>query len=292
LGHTRLSSRRHVARIWKIAFAARRKYTPPSLRSDASTTLNDAPLLKLTSNSSVSSLAFQQISKFYQIWEEKKLSFSKTILVGHLGRDPELRNAPSGAPVCNFNVAVNEGSREKSGGSQKTSWYRVTVYGKQGVACAKYLKQGSLVYVEGRLRPREWKDKDGALRYSLGLLATDVQFLSSLKVSNQPAPKNEIEERSEYDDSDPYFGIDTGIRPDTDPAIFPPPGMIYIHTEDKTYTYGRDEYGEYGSSGVSAQEYEGWSDDEMRELLIPEAFEKWKRNRDAWLKRTSSGGKS
>ena len=106
------------------------------------------------------------------------MSFNKIILVGNLGRDPELRYTPQGTPVCSFTLATNERRRDKSGESQDlTTWFRVTLWGRQAETASQYLTKGRPVYVEGRLRVEEWTDRDGRSRYTLEVHATDMQFI-------------------------------------------------------------------------------------------------------------------
>lgn len=108
------------------------------------------------------------------------MSFNKIIVVGNLGRDPELRYTPQGNAVCNFSVATSEKKRDKSGEMQEvTTWFRVTTWNKQAETASKYLTKGRSVYVEGRLRIEEWTDRDGKNRYTLEVNATDLQFLGS-----------------------------------------------------------------------------------------------------------------
>ncbi len=108
------------------------------------------------------------------------MSFNKIIVVGNLGRDPELRYTPQGNAVCDFSVATNEKKRDKGGDLQEVvTWFRVTLWNKQAENASKYLTKGSPVYIEGRLRVEEWTDKDGKLRHSLEVNATDMQFISS-----------------------------------------------------------------------------------------------------------------
>ena len=108
------------------------------------------------------------------------MSFNKIIIVGNLGRDPELRYTPQGTAVCNFSVATNEKKKDKSGEMQDmTTWFRVTLWNKQAETASKYLTKGSPIYVEGRLRVEEWSDKDGKSRYTLEVHATDMQFISA-----------------------------------------------------------------------------------------------------------------
>ena len=106
------------------------------------------------------------------------MSFNKVIVVGNLGRDPEMRFTPQGTPVCTFSVATNEKRKDKAGEPQDfTTWFRVTVWGKQAETVSKYLTKGRSVYVEGRMHVEEWTDKDGRARYTLELNASDVRFI-------------------------------------------------------------------------------------------------------------------
>ena len=108
------------------------------------------------------------------------MSFNKIIIVGNLGRDPELRYTPQGTAVCNFSVATNERRRDKAGEQQDvTTWFRVNAWGRQAENVSKYLSKGRRVYVEGRLHVEEWQDRDGKTRYTLEVNASDIQFLDS-----------------------------------------------------------------------------------------------------------------
>jgi single-strand DNA-binding protein len=106
------------------------------------------------------------------------MSFNKIIIVGNLGRDPELRYTPQGTPVCSFTVATNERRKDKAGEMQdSTTWFRVTLWGRQAETASQYLTKGRPVYIEGRLRVEEWQDRDGKQRYTLEVHATDMQFI-------------------------------------------------------------------------------------------------------------------
>lgn len=114
-------------------------------------------------------------------------SVNKVILVGNLGRDPELRYTQGGAAVANFSLATNERWRDNDGEQQeRTEWHRITVWGKTAENCAQYLQKGSSVYIEGRLETREWEDKDGNKRWTTNIIARTVQFLG-----RRPAPSLE-----------------------------------------------------------------------------------------------------
>ncbi|MBK9156258.1 MAG: single-stranded DNA-binding protein [Chloracidobacterium sp.] len=106
------------------------------------------------------------------------MSFNKIIIVGNLGRDPELRYTPQGVAVCNFSVATNEKKRDKSGEMHDvTTWFKVTLWRQNAENASKYLTKGSPVYVEGRLRVEEWTDRDGNNRHTLEVQATEMHFL-------------------------------------------------------------------------------------------------------------------
>lgn len=106
------------------------------------------------------------------------MSFNKVILVGNLGRDPELRYTPQGTPVCSFSMATNERRKDKTGEMQdNTTWFRVTLWGRQAETASQYLTKGRPVYIEGRLRVEEWTDRDGKARYTLEVHGTDMQFI-------------------------------------------------------------------------------------------------------------------
>ena len=106
------------------------------------------------------------------------MSFNKIILVGNLGRDPELRYTPQGTPVCSFTMATNERRKGRDGEMQDTTtWFRVSLWGRQAETASQYLTKGRPVYIEGRLRVEEWTDKEGRARYTLEVHATDMQFI-------------------------------------------------------------------------------------------------------------------
>jgi single-strand DNA-binding protein len=102
-------------------------------------------------------------------------SVNKVILIGNLGRDPEVRYTPSGSAVANFTVATNEAWTDKAGQKQeRTEWHRVVVWGKAAENCGEYLSKGRSVYVEGRLQTREWTNKEGAKQYTTEIVANPV----------------------------------------------------------------------------------------------------------------------
>jgi single-strand DNA-binding protein len=140
------------------------------------------------------------------------MSFNKIILVGNLGRDPELRYTPQGTPVCSFTVATNEKRKDKSGETQDfTTWFRVTLWGRQAETASQYLTKGRPVYVEGRLRLEEWTDRDGKPRYTLEVHATDMQFIGGTRSdepnvsASKPAPTDRVSSEPELSDDDIPF---------------------------------------------------------------------------------------
>ena len=107
-------------------------------------------------------------------------SFNKIILVGYLGRDPEIRYTPSGEAVCNFSVATTERRKDATGEFQDhTTWFKVVVWRRQAEIANQYLTKGKQVYIEGRLRQQEYTDRDGNRRTSLEVTASDIQFLGT-----------------------------------------------------------------------------------------------------------------
>lgn len=106
-------------------------------------------------------------------------SVNKVILIGNLGRDPELRQTNSGQSVCEFSMATTDRWFDKNSNEQRerTEWHRIIVWGRQGENVHRYLKKGRAAYVEGRLQTRDWQDKDGNKRYTTEVIAQTVQFL-------------------------------------------------------------------------------------------------------------------
>ena len=107
-------------------------------------------------------------------------SVNKAIIIGNLGRDPEVRYTAGGQPVANFSVATNERWTDKNTGQpqERTEWHKVVVWGKQAENCGEYLAKGRQVYVEGRIQTREWTDKEGKKNFSTEIVANQVVFLS------------------------------------------------------------------------------------------------------------------
>ena len=107
------------------------------------------------------------------------MSVNKAILVGNLGRDPEVRYLPSGQPVASFSLATSDNYTDRSGARQeRTEWHNIVVFGKQAELASQYLKKGRQVYVEGRISNRQYEAKDGSgKRYRSEIIAQRIQFL-------------------------------------------------------------------------------------------------------------------
>ena len=116
-------------------------------------------------------------------------SVNKVILIGNLGKDPELRYTPGGAAVTNFSIATNERWKDKNGQPQeRTEWHNIVLWGRLAEIANDYLKKGSAVYIEGRLQTRSWEDRDGNKRYTTEVVAQRVLFLGGRGEGDGPAP--------------------------------------------------------------------------------------------------------
>lgn len=106
-------------------------------------------------------------------------SVNKVIIVGNLGRDPEVRYTPSGSAVCNVSIATTRNWKSKDTGErqEETEWHRVVFYDRLAEIAGEYLKKGRSVYVEGRLKTRKWQDKDGKDVYTTEIIAQEMQML-------------------------------------------------------------------------------------------------------------------
>ncbi len=114
------------------------------------------------------------------------MSFAKVNLIGHLGKEVDLRYTTSGQAVANFSVATTEGVKNKDGDWENTTtWFKCTVWGKLAETCAKFLSKGSQIYLEGRIRDEKWNDKDGNERSTLTVTVSDIQFLSNNKKNDE-----------------------------------------------------------------------------------------------------------
>lgn len=114
---------------------------------------------------------------------------NKVILVGNLGADPETRYMPSGSAVTNIRIATSESWKDKTSGEkqERTEWHSIAFFGRLAEIAAEYLRKGSQVYIEGRLRTRKWQDKQGADRWTTEIVANEMQMLGSRPGAGAPA---------------------------------------------------------------------------------------------------------
>ena len=114
---------------------------------------------------------------------------NKVILVGNLGRDPEVRYSPNGQAVANVTIATSESWKDKTSGEkqERTEWHRIVFFGRLAEIAGEYLKKGAQIYVEGRLQTRKWQDKDGHDRYTTEIVANEMQMLGSRGGAGMPS---------------------------------------------------------------------------------------------------------
>jgi single-strand DNA-binding protein len=104
---------------------------------------------------------------------------NKVILIGNLGKDPEVRYSQTGSAIASFTVATTETWKKQDGSKEElTEWHRIVAFGRLGEICGEYLSKGSRVYIEGRLQTRKWEDKDGNTRYTTEIVAREMKMLS------------------------------------------------------------------------------------------------------------------
>lgn len=129
---------------------------------------------------------------------------NKAILVATLGKDPEIRYMPNGNAVANFSVATSEQWKDKQTGQKQesTEWHNIVIYGKLAEICGEYLKKGSQVYLEGKIKTRKWQDKEGKDRYTTEIVADQMQMLGGNSGGNEKQSKPEPQhgQSNEFDD--------------------------------------------------------------------------------------------
>lgn len=126
-------------------------------------------------------------------------SVNKVILVGNLGKDPELRYSQSGTPVCNFSIATTNKYKKGDEWVEDTEWHRIVAFGKTGENCAQYLAKGRQVYVEGRLQTNKWQDRDGNDRWTTQVVANNVVFLGDGRGQRQGSSQGRQETNRQPD---------------------------------------------------------------------------------------------
>jgi single-strand DNA-binding protein len=118
-------------------------------------------------------------------------SVNKVVLIGNLGKEPEIRYTQAGVTVANLTIATTESWKDKSTGERQesTEWHRLSVFNRLGDMCAQYLKKGNKIYVEGRLKTSKWKAQDGSDRYTTEIIVSDIELLDA-KNSNSFVASN------------------------------------------------------------------------------------------------------
>lgn len=129
-------------------------------------------------------------------------SVNKAIIIGSLGRDPEIRYMPNGDAACNLSVATSESWKDKSGEKQeRTEWHRISMFGKLAEIAGQYLAKGSSVYLEGKLQTRKWTDKDGVEKYTTEIIADKMQMLGgNRETGREQKPQPSRQQRPPADD--------------------------------------------------------------------------------------------
>lgn len=146
-------------------------------------------------------------------------SLNKVMLIGRLGRDPEIRYTQSGQAVANFSIATDETYMGKDGQKvEKTEWHKIVVWGKQAEFCGNYLTKGRLIYVEGKIETRKWQDQNGQDRYSTEIKADRVQGLDSRQSEGGYAPAPQYQNRQPQQPAGPG-GPGGGYEEDLGPAF-------------------------------------------------------------------------
>jgi single-strand DNA-binding protein len=129
------------------------------------------------------------------------LGVNKVILIGNLGKDPDLRYLPSGEPVAKFPLATGARWKDKNGQMQeRTDWHNIVVFKRQAEVCNEYLRKGSPVYIEGRIQNRSWEDKDGNKRYITEVVAQAVRMLGRKGEPEEEVPEEVAETKTEDED--------------------------------------------------------------------------------------------
>jgi single-strand DNA-binding protein len=121
---------------------------------------------------------------------------NKAILIGHLGRDPEVRYSASGSAIANISLATSDSWKDRQSGEaqERTEWHRVVFFGKLAEIAGEYLKKGSQVYVEGRLQTRKWQDQQGQDRYTTEIVANEMTMLGGRGGPSGPASRDEFDQ--------------------------------------------------------------------------------------------------
>jgi single-strand DNA-binding protein len=127
---------------------------------------------------------------------------NRVLLIGRLGKDPEVRYTPDGMMVTNFTMATDEQRKDKNGQKiQRTEWHRIVTFGKLAEICSSYLSKGKLIFIEGRIQTKSWEDKDGNKRTTTEIIANNMQMLDSkgMTKSQDTTDDNQVQQYSGVD---------------------------------------------------------------------------------------------
>jgi single-strand DNA-binding protein len=140
------------------------------------------------------------------------MSVNKVILVGNLGKDPELRYTPSGTAVCTFSLATTDRFKNKQGEQQeRTEWHNIVVWAGLAEICGKYLTKGKQIYIEGRIQNRSYDDRDGNKRYITEIVANEMQMLGRAGEQGGDGRSSTPVEKPSQDSQEPPFNPDDDI---------------------------------------------------------------------------------
>ena len=150
------------------------------------------------------------------------MSLNKVILIGRLGRDPEVRYMPNGSPVCNFSVATSETWTDRNSGQrqERTEWHNITLYRRLAEVAGQYLKKGSQVYIEGRIQSRKYTGKDGIERTAYDIIGSEMKMLGGRQSSSapydegyQPAPQQQYQQQPYQAQQQPAYNSEPPAAP-------------------------------------------------------------------------------
>jgi len=140
------------------------------------------------------------------------MAVNKVILIGNLGRDPEIRYTTNGQAVANFTIATTEKYTNKSGERQEdTEWHRIVAWGRLAEICGEYLSKGRMVYIEGSIKTRSWEDKEGNTRYTTEIVARNMQMLGGPGGRSESPSSTDDKMPADFDIEDDSFGGDDDI---------------------------------------------------------------------------------
>ena len=145
---------------------------------------------------------------------------NKVMLIGRLGRDPEIRYSSNNTPICNFSLATSERVKKGDTFEEKTEWHRIVVFGNQAENASKFLKKGSLVFVDGKIQSRTYQDKDGNERNVFEIIANSLNFLDPKENSYNGQPERTYQQNPKEGEAQPQAGNAPKFDSDDDDLPF------------------------------------------------------------------------